>query len=162
MPQHLSEQFDRWIGRTLTDASGHKVGKIADIYTDDDTGEPEWLAVTTGHFGSNVSFVPLAGAHASGDDVQVEFPKEQVKDAPNAGADSRLSQDEEAVLYAHYGLDYDEQRVRLQRWSEQEPIGRANGNGPMAGSGMGHAQEGQLGDDPRTERVAVGSDAPRR
>lgn len=131
MSQQLTEQHESWIGRTLHDASGHKVGKIEDIYTDDDTGQPEWIAVTTGLFGSNVSFVPVAGASLAGDDVMVPFPKEQVKEAPNAGADGQLSQEEEAHLYGHYGLDYDEERVRLQRWVEAESPKAA----PMAHGG---------------------------
>ncbi len=131
MSQQLTEQHESWIGRTLHDASGHKVGKIEDIYTDDDTGQPEWIAVTIGRFGSNVSFVPVAGASLTGDDVMVPFPKEQVKEAPNAGADGQLSQEEEARLYGHYGLDYDEERVRLQRWVEAEGTGAV----PMAHDG---------------------------
>jgi len=127
MSLQLNEQFESWIGQTLNDASGHKVGKIDDIYTDDDTGQPEWLAVHTGLFGSNVSFVPVAGATAGEKGVQVQFPKNQVTDAPNAGSDGKLSEPEEARLYAHYGLDYDQERVRLQRWSEAEG---ADGTGP--------------------------------
>jgi hypothetical protein len=119
MPQ-MNEHFNGWIDRMLVDASGHKVGKIADIYTDDDTGQPEWLAVTTGLFGSNVSFVPVHGATSAGADVQVPFPKDQVKKAPNAGADGRLDPEEEARLYAHYGYDYDQERVRLQRWVDAD------------------------------------------
>ncbi len=122
MSQQLTAQVDNWIDRTLHDGSGHKIGKIADNYTDDDTGQPEWLAVTTGHFGSNVSLVPLAGATPAGDGIQVPFPKDQVKEAPNAGLDGKLSQEEEARLYAHYGLDYDQERVRLQRWVEHERV----------------------------------------
>jgi len=135
MQQQMNERFESWIGRTLNDASGHKVGKIADIYTDDDTGKPEWLAVTTGHFGANVSFVPLTGATPSGDDVQVQFPKDQVKDAPNAGTDGLLSEDEEARLYAHYGLDYDQERVRLQRWVLEEEGSDVDGGGRRVISG---------------------------
>jgi len=127
MSLQLNEQFESWIGQTLNDASGHKVGKVEDIYTDDETGQPEWLAVHTGLFGSNVSFVPVAGATAGEKGVQVQFPKDQVKDAPNAGSDGKLSEPEEARLYAHYGLDYDQERVRLQRWSEAE---RADGTRP--------------------------------
>ena len=121
MSQYLDQEFESWIGRTLKDEAGHKVGKVDDIYTDDDTGQPEWLAVTTGHFGSNMSFVPVAGATPTGDhELQVQFPREQVKDAPNAGSDGILSPDEEARLYAHYGYDYDQERVRLQRWVDQD------------------------------------------
>lgn len=122
MSLYLDPQHASWVGRILKDQAGHKIGKVEDIYTDDDTGQPEWLSVTTGLFGSNVSFVPVAGATALGDDeLQVQFPKEQVKDAPNAGSDDRLSPEEEARLYAHYGYDYDQERVRLQRWAEASP-----------------------------------------
>jgi uncharacterized protein (TIGR02271 family) len=97
-----------WVGHTLVDSNGDKIGKVADIYTDEATGQPEWIAVSTGMFGKNVSFVPLAGADASGDDLRVPYTKDQVKDAPNATPDGQLSQDEESRLYSHYGLDYSE------------------------------------------------------
>lgn len=152
MSQQLTEQHESWIGRTLHDASGHKVGRIEDIYTDDDTGQPEWIAITTGLFGSNVSFVPVAGASLTGDAVTVPFPKEQVKEAPNAGADGLLSQEEEARLYGHYGLDYDQERVRLQRWAEAEGTKAV----PMAHDGVRNTGD-PLGDDSR-HRSALGGD----
>lgn len=111
---HLKEHRADWIGRMLTDASGHKIGRIDDIYTDDDTGQPEWLAVTTGLMGPNTHFVPLRGATVSGGGVQVPFPKEQVKVAPSAAADGRLSRMEKGRLYAHYGYSHAEERNRLQ------------------------------------------------
>ena len=111
MPNLTNDQLKGWIGRSLVDPSGDKVGKIADIYMDDDTDRSEWLAVTTGLFGSKVSFVPITEATApAGDDVRSQFYKGQVKEAPNAEADGQLSQDEEARLYTHYGIDYSEQR----------------------------------------------------
>jgi uncharacterized protein (TIGR02271 family) len=97
-------------GQQLVDRDGDKIGKIEEIYLDEQTGRPEWLAVKTGMFGSNVSFVPLAQASVDGDTVRVPFEKSQVKDAPNAEADGQLSQDEEARLYRHYGMDYSENR----------------------------------------------------
>ena len=105
-----TQQLQGWIGRNLVDGSGQKVGKIADIYLDDDTGQPEWLAVSTGMMGGKVSFVPLTGAAVSGNDLQVQFTKDQITGAPSADADGQLSKDEEGRLYAHYGYDYGEQR----------------------------------------------------
>ncbi len=99
---------DNLIGRTLVGSDGSKIGTVNDVYLDDATGEPEWLAVTTGMFGSKMSFVPLAGATDSGDDVSCQWTKDQVKDSPNAEADGALSQQEEAALYSHYGLEYSE------------------------------------------------------
>src|SRR3954469_24938758 len=105
-----TEDITRLRGQELVDRDGDKIGKIEEIYLDEQTGKPEWLAVKTGLFGSNVSFVPLAQATTEGDAVRVPYEKSQVKDAPNAEADGQLSQDEEARLYAHYGLDYGESR----------------------------------------------------
>ena len=50
------------VDRTAVDPDGDKIGTIFDVYLDNDTDQPEWLAVNTGLFGSKVSFVPIAGA----------------------------------------------------------------------------------------------------
>jgi uncharacterized protein (TIGR02271 family) len=99
-----------WQGRTMVDPAGDKLGTIDAIYLDDDTGQPEWATVTTGLFATKATFVPLAQAQDMGDSVQVPYDKAQVTDAPNMDADGQLSQDEEAELYRHYGLDYTESR----------------------------------------------------
>jgi PRC-barrel domain len=73
-----------WQGATMVDADGDKIGTIESIYVDDQTGEPEWALVNTGLFGTKSSFVPLAQATSSGDQVQVPYDKQQVKDAPGS------------------------------------------------------------------------------
>jgi uncharacterized protein (TIGR02271 family) len=103
------EDIRTWRGRTLVDRDGDKIGKIEDIYLDRSSGEPEWVAVKTGLFGSSVSFVPIHDAEPTGDDLRVEYEKDQVKDAPNVDPDGELSPEEERRLYKHYGRsDYDE------------------------------------------------------
>jgi uncharacterized protein (TIGR02271 family) len=97
-----------WKGQDAHGADGDKLGTIADIYLDRETGEPEWVAIKTGLFGSKVSFAPLAEATHSGDGVRLPYTKDQIKDAPTVDADGELSQREEAALYRHYGLDYTE------------------------------------------------------
>src|SRR3954447_115468 len=105
-----SEQAVTWRGRTAVDADGEKIGTVEEGYLGADTDRPEWLAVKTGLFGSRISFVPVAEASDAGGDVRVPYSKAQVKDAPHAEADGQLSQQEEAQLYRHYGLDYSESR----------------------------------------------------
>jgi uncharacterized protein (TIGR02271 family) len=99
-----------WQGRTMVDPAGDKLGTIDAIYLDDETGQPEWATVTSGLFTAKAAFVPLAQAQDLGDSVQVPYDKQQVSDAPSPQADGSLSQDEEAALYRHYGLDYSEHR----------------------------------------------------
>ena len=103
MSQDTSSQLSDWLNRTAVDSAGDKVGTITDVYVDEGTGQPDWLTVSTGLFGSKVSFVPIEGARLSGDDVVIGFDKPTVKGAPNTEADGQLSVAEEEALYAYYG-----------------------------------------------------------
>jgi uncharacterized protein (TIGR02271 family) len=86
------------------ETDGTKIGSAADVYLDAQTGEPEWVAVKTGLFGTKQSFVPLDRATLEGDRIVVAFSKDQVKDAPRIEPDGQLSPAEEDELYTYYGL----------------------------------------------------------
>jgi uncharacterized protein (TIGR02271 family) len=129
------DEIKAWEGRDLLDRDGDKIGSIGDIYLDTETGRPEWIAVTTGLFGSKVSFVPTAEAQAAGDDVRVPYEKSHVKDSPNVDADGELSQDEESRLYAHYGLAYAESDA-----PERGTVGRDT-SGPETDDAMTRSEE---------------------
>ena len=94
-------------GEQVVDRDGDKIGKVEEIYLDQQTGQPQWALVKTGLFGSASTFVPLSGAAREDDGLRVPYEKSLVKDAPNMEADGELSGDEEARLYRHYGFDYD-------------------------------------------------------
>jgi uncharacterized protein (TIGR02271 family) len=96
-----------WRGRELRSSDDQKLGTIEEIYLDDETREPEWALITTGLFGTKQSFVPLRQASPSSDGIAVPFDKATVKDAPKIDPDGQLSHDEEAELYRHYGMQYD-------------------------------------------------------
>jgi len=113
-----------WSGRTLVDREGDKVGKIGEIYLDQQTGEPEWVLVKTGLFGTRSTFVPISGATESGEDIRVSYEKSQIKDAPNVEADGQLSPDEERQLYAHYGRDDYDARTSEDRTATDGRSGR--------------------------------------
>ncbi len=95
-------------GEELFDRDGEKVGRIEEIYLDADSGEPEWALVHTGLFGSKRNFVPLAGATEDDGQLRVPVEKGTVKDAPGIEPNGQLTKPEEAKLYRHYGLEYDE------------------------------------------------------
>lgn len=100
-----TQDVSRIIGTNAVDNDGSKLGKIGQIYLDDETGRPEWATVSTGLFGTSESFVPLAQAEISGDALRVPYDKARVKDAPRIDADQgHLSPDEEAELYRYYGV----------------------------------------------------------
>ena len=107
------ETIGTWEGRTLLDRDGGRIGIIDAIYLDDRTGEPEWALVNTGLFGTKCSFVPLAQAFQSDDDVVVLYDKQLVRDAPRVDPEQHLSEAEERQLWRHYGLDYDTTELRV-------------------------------------------------
>src|SRR4030095_11576723 len=111
------ETIRTWEGSTLLDRDGTRIGTIDAIYLDDQTGQPEWALVNTGLFGIKASFVPLAQATQTGEEVRVPYDKQLVKDAPRVDPDGHLSEAEEQQLWRHYGLDYD-------RPTSRRPTGR--------------------------------------
>jgi sporulation protein YlmC with PRC-barrel domain len=101
------DDVPNWRGRDVIDERGYAVGVITDIYMDDVTGRPEWVEVKPGVFSHKVTFLPLSQATLHGMRVQVPYAQSHIHDAPHIDPHGRLSADEEARLYQHYGLDYD-------------------------------------------------------
>lgn len=84
------------------------LGGVGEVYLDDQTGEPSWVSVKTGWFGTNHSLVPLANADFSGGRIRVPYSKDVIKDAPNVDAEQHLSEQEQDELFRYYagkGLD---------------------------------------------------------
>ncbi|HEY6746676.1 MAG TPA: PRC-barrel domain-containing protein, partial [Mycobacteriales bacterium] len=91
-------------GSTVVDSSGGKIGKVGQVYLDDQTGQPQWVTVRTGLFGTKESFVPLSAARLEGDRLIVDATKDQVSGAPRVDEDGHISEQEETELYRYYGL----------------------------------------------------------
>ncbi len=91
-------------GATVVDTSGAKIGKVAQVYLDDQTGQPEWVTVKTGLFGTKESFVPLAASRFTGDQLVVDATKDKVSGAPRVEEDGHISEQEEAEIYRYYGV----------------------------------------------------------
>src|SRR4051812_205839 len=74
-------------GSPVYDAAGEKIGKIEEIYYDDDSNRPEWVGIGTGFFGTKRVLVPIDGANSFEDGLQIPFSKEYVKDSPDVDED---------------------------------------------------------------------------
>ena len=145
-----------WEGRAVVDPEGDKIGKVDAIYVDEQTDQPEWALVNTGLFGSKSSFVPLAGAALDGDVLRVAVDKARVKDAPRVDPDGELSEQEEADLFRHYGVPYDESGSLT---ATGMPGGQTDGEW------AGHDTSGPTTDDAMTrseEAVRVGTERRER
>jgi stress response protein YsnF len=131
------------IGATAYGSDGEKIGKVGQLFLDDETGEPEFVTVNTGFFGTSESFVPVTDAEMSSDRLTVPYTKDHVKDAPNVDVDGgHLDPSEEQRLYAHYGRTY------------TPPNGQAGIGAPVtgtAGVGTGNVAEPATGTASDTE-----------
>ncbi len=159
--EHIEDLLNR-NGNVLS-TDGEKIGSIGQVYADDTDGQPTWVTVKTGLFGTSESFAPLEGARLEGDDIVVPYSKEQVKDAPRVDADGHLEPDEEDRLYAHYGLGgartaYSGTAPGLRGDSDQERGGEFDG---ATTNTVGRDTSGPTTDDAMTrseERLNVGTE----
>ena len=65
------QNTEQYIRRAAVDAEGNRIGKITKVYSDDQTGQPEWILVETGLFGTRQSFAPVRGSRFDGDQLVV-------------------------------------------------------------------------------------------
>lgn len=124
----------QYIHRAAVDAGGNRIGKISQVYLDDQTGQPLWALVETGLFGTRQSVAPIHGSRLDGEVVVLAVSKDQVKDAPNIDKDTLLSDSEQDILRQYYSgylgtgsetRHYDDSRRARQWTGGQEPTGKA-------------------------------------
>jgi len=97
-----TEELQNMEGQTAVDMNGAKLGKIGQIYVDDQTGQPLWVTITTGMFGTKQSFAPLHWSRPDGGDLHLAVTKDMVTDAPGVEADGHIDDSENEALYTYY------------------------------------------------------------
>lgn len=96
-----------WVGQSVVDAEGSKIGNLESVYFDTATDEPSFATVKVGFpGGGRLVFVPLAGARVSPKHVRVLTDKKTAKEAPAIDTDGQLDSATEPAIYTHYGLPY--------------------------------------------------------
>ena len=101
---NLRDQIDTLQKATVVDRDGNKIGSVGQVYLHNSSGEPSWVTVNTGLFGSNETFIPLDDAKLTGDEIAVPYEKDFVKDAPNISEDGEITPEQENNLYRYYGV----------------------------------------------------------
>ena len=153
-----SEELSRVADGNVVNANGDKLGGIGQIYVDDETGEPNWVTVKTGLFGTSESFVPLSGASVSGSDVVVDYDKDTIKDAPRVDADGHLTPEEEEQLFAYYGMGGGTARLADDRGADYDRGADGRGTDYDRGAADRGADYGADDRGADYENAAVGRD----
>ncbi|MDK3258023.1 PRC and DUF2382 domain-containing protein [Blastococcus capsensis] len=149
------QQLNAVIGSTAVGPDG-KLGKVGEVYLDDETGRPEWATVRTGLFGTKEAFVPLAGADMSGDELRVPYDKDKLKNAPHIDSEGHLSPAEETELYRYYGLETAESATPVLTDTTTDTTTDTSARGAV-----GHDTSGPTTDDAMTrseEQLRVGTE----
>lgn len=142
------------LSSTAYGADGDKIGKVEQVFLDDNSGEPTFLTVNTGLFGAKENFVPVKGASQDGDRVVLPYTKDVIKDAPKVDADQHLSPAEEEELYRYYELNYEDGRTA---GTDRDRNAAAAGTAGVAGTAAaGHDRRD--GDVPDRDAVAADRD----
>ena len=81
-----TEELQDMEGQTAVDVNGAKLGKIGQVYVDYQTGQPLWVTISTGMFGTRQSFAPLYGSRPASGDLQLAVTKDMVTGAPGVEA----------------------------------------------------------------------------
>lgn len=87
---------------TVFGPGDERIGRVGQVYLDDQTRDPNWITVKTGFFGTKEYFIPLDLAELDEKRILVPYSKSQVTSAPSTEVDQNLSPAEEDALYVHY------------------------------------------------------------
>ena len=140
---------------TTYDKDGDKLGAVKEIFVDDETGQPAFAEVGHGLFGMSSSLVPMRGHRLSGEDLQLAFSKDRIKDAPDVGTDEHLTHEDQQRVWDHYQLSgtEDTERYRAEERATRDVDHRREAAaGAGAGAGVAGNRPGHVADD--RERVS--------
>lgn len=81
-----------------------KVGTLGNIYMDAASGDPDFVAVRLGLFGTEELLVSLRGAVFTDGHLQVRFTKQDIRHAPRVDPGAGLGDAEKAMLDGYYSV----------------------------------------------------------
>jgi uncharacterized protein (TIGR02271 family) len=122
---------DRFAGYELYDQAGEKIGKVDDLFVDEQDN-PEYIGVKMGFLATSSTLIPMAivTVDESAGRLVTSAEKEKVKSGPTFDDDREITPEYENEVHSYYGLQCsestqttgettDEDELRVQR-SEEE------------------------------------------
>src|SRR4051812_18665207 len=101
------EQVRRLMGIEVHDRDGSRIGRVSEVYLDDETGQPSLVTVDLGMLSTREAFVPLGTAHEEAKGLVVPWTSAQVKASPQILAHGgSITPDEKYALLQHYGISH--------------------------------------------------------
>jgi uncharacterized protein (TIGR02271 family) len=96
---------DRYAGYTVYDNDGSKIGKVDDLFLDENDS-PEYIGVKMGLLGTSSTLIPmeLATTDESAGTITVSTDKETAKNGPAFNDDHEITPEYENEVRSYYGL----------------------------------------------------------
>ena len=98
---------DRFAGYEVYDPAGEKIGKVDDLYVDEDD-QPEYVGVKMGLLGTRSTLIPWEAVSSTDDEgraITVAADKDAAKNGPTFDDDSEITPEFENEIYSYYGLE---------------------------------------------------------
>jgi hypothetical protein len=101
----FTELGDRYAGYTVYDSSHEKMGKVDDLFLDEND-QPEYLGVKMGFLGTRSTLIPLEMVRVNDARqlIKVAADKETLKNGPTFDDDREITPEFENEVYSYYGL----------------------------------------------------------
>ena len=96
---------DEYAGYTVVDTSGSKIGKVDDLFLDEND-QPEYFGVKMGFLGTSSTLIPADIATINNEQgfIEVSQPKSTVQDGPAFDDDREITPEYENEVRSYYGL----------------------------------------------------------
>ncbi|NHC46124.1 PRC-barrel domain-containing protein [Motilibacter aurantiacus] len=141
-----SELIQRLSGVEVHGNDGTLVGRVAEVYLDDETGVPAFVTVNRGQLSSKQAFVPLAGAREDKHGLVVPWPADQVKGAPDVSASGGgITPGQRDELLSYYDVSREDLGRGPQLPLKAGDLTGAHGGEVTIGTGPGGTRTGTAG-----------------
>ncbi len=141
---------DRFAGYEVYDQSDEKIGKVDDLFVDEQDN-PEYIGVKMGFLGTSSTLIPWGVVNSTDDEgrrIIVSVDKAKAKDGPAFDDDREITPEFENQVYSYYGLQ------AVQGSEERGAYGDYYGE-EHPGVAMGDTESGEFREhDPAAEGVA--------
>jgi uncharacterized protein (TIGR02271 family) len=133
---------DQYAGYTVYDQSDQKIGKVDDLFLDEND-QPEYVGVKMGFLGTSSTLIPfqMASVDDSRQAIVVATDKETAKSGPAFDDDREITPEFENEVYGYYGLQQSASSEDRGSYSES-----SSGDSGRVGPGMyeGDTESGEF------------------
>jgi uncharacterized protein (TIGR02271 family) len=97
------QTLSSWLGHTALDRDGEPLGRVEELYLDEESDAPKWALLASAERPDDPPFVPLEGVQASGATLRLTVDRQAALSSPRVRAqDGVLAPSQEEELERHY------------------------------------------------------------